>query len=283
MKKLVLGFLVCLMFMGTAVAEDGWTLTQYSDLSGNQAMCYSLASGEDLVLIDGGWMENAPRVKEIIEANGGHVTAWFLTHYHGDHASAFNALWEEYKDKIDVVYCTPLVWDDFIAEAQYWDTPETFETFLKITEGDPKIVQLHRGDQFELAGLKISVFNSYDKLSKRYGDIPNNCSLAFKISASEQSVLFLGDMHNEELGREILSMFGEDALHADYVQSAHHGNHAQSYGFFLAVKPSVVFLDGPEWLMTGDDYKAKEFLVWCEQQGFITYDYRQAPTTLILK
>lgn len=53
-------------------------------------------------------------------------------------------------------------------------------------------------------------------------------------------------MHNEDLGREILDMFGAEALHSDYVQSAHHGNYAQSYEFFLAVNPSVVFLDAPE-------------------------------------
>lgn len=88
--------IVLVLFAGNAIAES-WTLTQYADMSGNQAMCYSLVNGDDLIIIDGGWPENAPRAKEIIEANGGHVTAWFLTHYHNDHAGAFNALWEEFR------------------------------------------------------------------------------------------------------------------------------------------------------------------------------------------
>lgn len=203
-----------------------------------------------------------------------------MTHYHNDHCDAFNVLWEEYKDQIDVVYVTPLPWEDFEPIAQAWDAPETFATFLEQTKDSEKVITLNRGDQFEIAGLKVFVFNSYDWMVKRYGDIPNNCSIAFKISTSKSSMLFLGDMHNEDLGREIIDLFGAEALHADYVQSAHHGNHAQSYEFFLAVNPSVVFLDGPEWLMTGENYMAKDFLTWCAENGITTYDYRQAPTTL---
>ena len=49
-----------------------------------------------------------------------------------------------------------------------------------------------------------------------------------------------------------------------------------------ALNPSVIFLDGPEWLMTGEDYDAKDLLAWCAENGITTYDYRQAPVTLPL-
>lgn len=90
--------------------EEGWELTQYSDLTGNNAMCYSLVdrSTGDLILIDGGWVENAEQVRDIIGSNGGKVKAWILTHYHGDHAGAFTALYEEYQDRIETIYATPL-------------------------------------------------------------------------------------------------------------------------------------------------------------------------------
>lgn len=282
MKKMIVVVFVCLMIVVSAGAED-WTITQYADLSGNQAMCYSLTSGENLILIDGGWTENAPRVKEIIEANGGHVTAWFLTHYHNDHCDAFNALWEEYKDKIDVIYCTPLDWDEFMAQVRDWDSPGTYETFLKNTEGNEKVVRLNRGEELEVAGLKVKVFNAYDGIIKNYPDYANNCSLILKFSASEQSVLFLGDVWRKDLGMEILDMYGAEAMQADYIQSGHHGNNTQSFEFYKALNPSVIFLDGPEWLMTGQDYDAKDLLEWCEENGIKTYDYRTAPTELTLK
>lgn len=262
-----------------------WELTQYPDDSGNNAMFYSLINQQTgkMILVDGGWTENADRVSKVIDENGGHVTAWFLTHYHGDHCSAFNTVWEKYKNQIDVIYATPLVWEEFEASAKAWDTPETFSAFLEQTKDSGKVVLLNRGDQFEIAGLKVSVFNAYDDVVRKYSDIANNCSLIFKISAAKQSVLFLGDAYNHDLGKDILEQFGAEALQADYVQAAHHGNSTQSYEFYLAVKPSVIFLDGPEWLMTGEKYDAKDLLAWCREQGITTYDYRQAPTTLILE
>ena len=55
-----------------------------------------------------------------------------------------------------------------------------------------------------------------------------------------------------------------------------------NFEFYEAVNLSVLFLDGPEWLMTGKNYNAKETLAWCQEHGIRTYDYRQAPTTLLL-
>ena len=282
MKKMIAALFACLMIATLASAED-WTLTQYADLSGNQAMFYSLTYGDDLILIDGGWTENAPQVKQVIDDHDGHVTAWFLTHYHNDHCDAFNALWEEYKDKIDVVYCTPLNWDEFMAQVREWDSPGTYETFLKNTQGNEKIIRLNRGDELEVAGLKVKVFNAFDDIVRKYSDYANNCSLILKFSASEQSVLFLGDVWRKDMGMEILEMYGPEAMQADYIQSGHHGNNTQSFVFYKALNPSVIFLDGPEWLMTGQDYDAKDLIIWCKENGIKTYDYRTAPTELTLK
>ncbi len=279
MKKFIALVLFAILLCSTALAENDWILTQYADISGNQAMCYSLTNGTDLILVDGGWVDNAPQVKEVIESNGGYVTAWILTHYHNDHADAFNALWDEYKEKIDAIYCTPLDWNEFMEQARPWDSLETYETFLKNTENDERVIRLNRGEELEIAGLKVKVFNAYDEMVKKYSDYANNCSLVLKITNKEQSVLFLGDVWNKELGMEILNLYGAEAMRADYVQSGHHGNNTQSFEFYKAVNPSVIFLDGPEWLMTGEDYDAKDLLAWCEENGIKSCDYRSAPTS----
>ena len=255
-----------------------WILTQYGDRSGNQAICYSLVdlANDDLILIDGGWMENTEQVRSIIESNGGKVKAWFLTHYHGDHASAFNALWEEYRDRIEKVYVTPLDWDDFSAAAQYWDTPETFETFLKITEGDEKVIQLQRGDELDIGIFHVKNFNTYDDVVKTAGDIPNNCSLMLKFTVGDTSMLFCGDIHGEYLSNYIMEQYG-DELKADLVQPGHHGNNTMSFAFYEAVDPKIMTFDAPEWLMTGETYTAKDTKIWCEEHGVKVYDYTTAP------
>ncbi len=280
MKKLIiLAVTLSLLMTGAAIAEDSWVLTQYADLSGNQAMCYSLVSGDDLILIDGGWTENAPQVREIIEANGGHVKAWFLTHYHNDHAGAFNALWEEYKDRIDVVYCTPLVWDDFIAVAKYWDSPDTFETFLKITENDDKVIRMHEGDELDIGPFHIKNYNAYNERVKQTGDIPNLCSLFLKVTVDDISILFCGDNYNQSTSDYMLENYA-DELKADIVQPGHHGNNTMSFEFYEHTGLKIMTFDAPEWLMTGTDYNAKDTKAWCEEHGVKVIDYTTAPNVI---
>ena len=268
---------------GVSSASDkiNWVLTQYADRSGNQAMCYSLMDPEngDLILVDGGWTANADRVRSIINAYGGKVKAWFLTHYHEDHAGAFNALWEEYRDRIEKVYVTPLDWDEFSAAAQDWDTPETFEIFLRITEGDEKIVRLNRGDELDIGVFHVKNFNAFDDQVRAAGDIPNNCSLMLKFSVEGSSVLFCGDIHGGYLSNYIMEQYG-DELKASIVEPGHHGNNTMSYEFYELVNPKIMTIDAPEWLMTGENYTAKEMKTWCEEHGIRVYDYTTAPNII---
>ncbi len=265
-----------------------WVLTQYSDVSGNNAMCYSLVNQEDgtLILVDGGWHENADTVRSIINENGGKVKAWFLTHYHGDHIGAFNEVYDEYKDSIETIYVNPLDWETFESVAKYWDTPEEFASFLEQTADADNVVTLHRDDTFVIDAVEVYVYSSFDdKVKELANDWPNNSSLIFKMSFQENSVLFLGDLTHSATGlsQYMLDTYGADALHADYVQSGHHGHNGPLIDFYEAIHPNVLFLDGPEWLMTGESFNAKDLLAWCEENGIETYDYRQAPSSFELK
>lgn len=155
-------------------------------------------------------------------------------------------------------------------------------TFLEQTEGAENVKRLYRDDELDIKNLHVKVYSAFDEEIPPLGDIPNNCSFIFKISSENKSILFLGDVWHQPYGMTLLDRYGAEELHADYVQSAHHGNYTQSFEFFNAVNPSVIFLDGPEWLMTGDNYTARDTLSWCAKQGITTYDYRQAPTELPL-
>ena len=122
--------LICCILMPVPVhgisGGSNWILTEYADLSGKQGMFYSLynEAQDSLILIDGGWTSNADTVREVIRSHGGHVRAWILTHYHEDHCGAFNALWDEYRDRIDFVYANPLDAGAFKEAVMDWDTPE---------------------------------------------------------------------------------------------------------------------------------------------------------------
>ena len=290
--KLILLTIVILSFMAvTACSEEdsaqGWELTQYPDVSGNVGLFYSLYNSEDeiLILVDSGNPENADTVRSVIDSHGGHVTAWFLTHYHGDHIGAFNAVYEKYKDQIDVIYVNPLDWKTFEPIYHDWDTPEAFSGFLDMTKGAENVVTLYTGDELEIDGLKIKVFSSFDEHVRELStDWPNNSSIVFKMTAQKESVLFMGDLSRDakQLGQYLIDTWGADELHADYIQAGHHGNWGQPIEFYAQLMPKGLFQDGPEWLMTGEAYDAKDLKAWCAENGIVTYDYTQAPVTLIL-
>ena len=264
------------------VIFDKWTLTQYDDVSGNQALCYSLVDNENgnLFLIDGGWAENAETVRSIIKNNGNHVKAWFLTHYHSDHVGAFNELYEEYRDKIDTVYVTPLTWEDFEPVYQSYDSPEAFQKFLDITYSDDKIVPLNRGDEFGLGIFHVMIFNAYDQYVDMYAkDIVNNCSLVIQFKTDDDSILICGDLSSEELSNYLINTYGEE-LCSNIVQPGHHGNWGPPISFYEYVKPEIMLFDAPEWLMIGEEYDAKDLKAWCDENNIKVYDYSTAPNVI---
>ena len=290
MCKRLLFVLLLLVLAIPGAAADGtsWELTQYPDASGNQGLFYSIYNQDDdtLILVDGGWEQNADTVRQVIDSHGGRVNSWFLTHYHGDHIGAFNALWETFRDQIGTVYVNPLDWETFESVANYWDTPEDFARFLELTSGADNVVTLHRDDTLNIHGIGVTVYNAFDEHVRELStDWPNDSSLVFKLSFAEDTVLFMGDLARGgvPLGQYLLDTYGAEALHAKYVQAGHHGNWSQPIAFYEAIHPEVLFSDGPEWLMTGADYDASELQAWCHENGIETYDYRQAPSSFMLK
>lgn len=265
-----------------------WQLTQHPDDSGIQGMFYSLVNPleKKLILVDGGNPANAERVSRVIEEHGGHVHAWFLTHYHIDHVGAFNELYEKYKDRIDRIYVNPLDWETFESVYHEWDSPESFERYLQLTKDAENIQILYAGDTLSIGNLKIQVFSSFDEHVRELSrDWVNDSSLVFKVSGEKDSVLFMGDLSRAgvPLGQYILDTWGVENVRADYVQAGHHGNWGQPISFYEQLSPKVIFQDGPESLMTGEQYDAKDLKAWCAANGITTYDFTQAPVTLPLK
>ena len=59
-----------------------YLVTQYADATGVQGTFYTITNDTTLIIIDGGWADNASAVREVITAHGNHVNAWILSHPH---------------------------------------------------------------------------------------------------------------------------------------------------------------------------------------------------------
>lgn len=290
MKKIACVLAAVFILIGAGIIGyfylSGTYITQYADQTGLQAMFYTIETGKGhLIVVDGGNSGNADYVRKVIEEKGGKIDAWILTHPHPDHIGAFNELWNEYQDKIGMIYAPDI---DFIAyqnKAQEWDGFEYYTTFLEYMSDYDKLTYLHEGDSFKIGTVQIDVIYGYceavDVLSK---DIPNDGSLVFKVSGKEESMLFCSDV-GIAMSDTILQKHSEE-LKCDYLQMGHHGNGGLAESFYQATEPKAAFFDAPEWLMNPEEgkiYTTPANKALMESMGAQIYYYATAPNTIKLK
>lgn len=267
------------------IRDTAWTITEFGDDDGRQSEFYTIRNNDDgtLIVIDGGWDANTEQVRSIINLFGGSVDYWFLTHYDADHVSAFNNIYADPQGiTIGTIYATPLDYDLYCSYAaeRWWDTPEVYKLFLDQTAEDDSVVYLNRDDSFEVAGLRIDVYNTFDQMIVDMGspDVANYGSLMFKITGKEDTFLVCGDVYGQ-LWVDLAALYGEE-LESDYVQLGHHGNNHVAPEEWAVVNAKVAFFDGPAWLTESDDYDAKPLAEWCQTNGVVIFDYGTAPNSV---
>ncbi len=269
-------------------APAKWVLKEYKDNSNLQGLCYTLYNKNDgtLIVIDGGHVENAkdgkitPGLREAIEAYGGKVDAWIITHYHKDHVDAFNEIYAD-PQGIDIkeIYVSPLDADVFYSRAQEWDDVDSFDRFMELTAGADNINLVKRDDVLEFSDdLTITFLNSYDDSIKDVEDIPNNASLVFKMETKNRSALFCADCHSRVMAERLIKDYG-DELKADILQCGHHGNNSmpEDTGFYEKVSPSIAIFDMPEEMLTSPEYTAGALAAYLQKMDCKIVWYSDKP------
>lgn len=280
---LVLAAVFCSM---AVLRRVRYYVTQYSDITGLQAMFYTIESDRgDLIVIDGGNAGNEEFLWQVIDEKGGHVDAWILTHPHPDHIGAFNGLWEEIKGSVDRIYTIELDYEAYKKKAREWDGFQEYERFLENMKGFDGITYLHTGDELELCGLQCRVFSAYDAwVDVISGDLCNDGSLMFRIANEEESMLFCADV-GLVMSDRIIQEYG-DELKSSYIQMGHHGNGGLSEQFYRLAEPKAAFFDAPEWLMNpaeGLNYTTPVNRELMESMGAEIFYYSTAPNRIELK
>lgn len=261
---------------------EGWLVTQFGDPMQQQEMCYVITTGTGLVIIDGGYSYETPRLREIISRYGNSVEAWILTHYHPDHITAFMDIAEDPQGiEIHHIYTVEQADLALMQEKASWDDFSALERFHSLEISG--IEYLHRGDELDLLGLKMEVLNAYDSsLDTMTNDLMNDSSLVFRLTGTEDSFLFCADA-GVGLTDFLTAEYGEN-LKSDYVQMGHHGFGGLGESFYRLVAPRAAFFDAPAWLMTGEgDRSTREKEALMRDMDCVIFSYYTAPNQILLK
>ena len=224
------------------------------------------------VIVDGGRHEDIPLLREKVK--GHKIKAWFLTHPHFDHISAFNELIEKGDPDFNfekVYYNFPDI-KTFISKDENEDM-QTLENFNKIL---PKIQDkaqvVYTNDVIQIDELLVEILYHYDDKYNFVKPTINDTSIAFRVTTPRSSVIFLGDLGAE--AGEVLVEQGEAKLHAEYCQMAHHGHGCVGPDVYMHIQPRVCIWNAPDWLWEEDgnrqDYRCygtKRTRWWMEKIG----------------
>lgn len=270
---------------GKLNGEREYVITQYPSITDKQAMCYSITDTQGhFIMIDGGWSDDAKEVRNLIMQNGGKVDVWILTHPHPDHIGAFNEIYADGDIEIDQIYAIPIDLEEYQSFANPWDEIEVFERFQELTKNADNITYVKEGDEFDICGLDMEVFHSYDYQQIRDAgstDLCNDGGMIFKLSGKEKSMLFLADV-GSLMSEGLASRYG-NRLKADYVQMGHHGNGGSDESVLKLVNPEIAFFDCTDGIMDNPDLNAAAKRQFMEEMGAIIYYYPTTPNMVVVK
>lgn len=204
------------------------------------------------VIVDGGRPEDIPLLKEAV--GGRHIAAWFLTHPHIDHISAFNDIVaRDDKDfDFDKVYCHFPPSEHINAHQLGADEPATIGDWEAIRPklGD-KVVEPQVGDKIRIDELEFEILYRWEKDFGFIRNVVNDSSLVFRMTTPNTTVLFMGDLGPE--GGDKLLETQKGNLHAEYVQMAHHGHMCCGPDVYMDIDPRVCLWNAPDWLWAEPD------------------------------
>ena len=213
---------------------------------------FILESGDTLLMVDGGFPSETPYLYEYVKELGGHITAWFITHFHDDHMGALWTMLREHPDiTIDGVYCH-FPSDEFLIKGEpkqdEWTTQYLLEDLREnMTKRGVPMVVVETGDvySFDNGNATVRILHTPDETLVR--NPINDSSIIFRFEADGKRILFLGDL-GPEGGDQLLSDVDHAELKSDFVQMAHHGQGCVKKDCYEVIHPTYCLWPTPSWL-----------------------------------
>lgn len=246
-----------------------FSLMQISSATNTIGNSYLLkTSGGKVIMMDGGFASDVPKLRMKLAEAGNHVDLWFISHPHEDHMEALATILDDPQGiTIDKVIHSRLT-DAFLDnEPESGNNARGYYRVLDNTTECTDIINLHRPMQrFDIDGIGIMVL-TVDHPSFKSGHF-NNQSIIIRVWDDVKSVVFLGDAE-EECGEAALRECRE-YLDCDYLQMAHHGQSGVSEEFYKTINFRVCLWPTPSWVWEPGEntwLKTLDTRRWMDEKG----------------
>lgn len=224
-----------------------------------------------IIVIDGGTRGDAEHLAGYIKSNGSRADAWFLTHYHWDHAGVLASVLDDERlsgqIKIEKIYYNflPKKHMEKYESGRIWQM-DIYDILDRVAES--KKIILKRGDIFDFDGVKIEAMSEPDKnITENAG---NNSSVVLRVCIADKILMFLGDL-GIEAGETLLKnyAFNKEKLRADIAQMAHHGSNGCGREVYEAINAEICLWNAPDWLWENknDGCAIEQTKVWAKETG----------------
>lgn len=238
-------------------------LTQLQNNSSSQMMGYVIKTKNNkVIVIDGGTKEDSQNLEEQINANGGKVDYWFITHPHIDHMGAFLEITKNTNIKIGKIYTTynDLDWYQKYSNERTNEV-ENIEKFFNIINSEnikEKVEKVYINEKIKIENINIEILGIANP--EITNNPTNNSSMIIKMDVNTKKILFLADTGLES-GEKLLETQA-DKLKADIVQMAHHGQSGVNKDVYEKIQPSICMWPTPEWLWNNDSGTGENTGIW---------------------
>lgn len=249
-----------------------WQLPSQVDTIGNSYVIRTV-NGK-VIVMDGGYEAEKDYLRGFIDALGGKVDAWIISHPHDDHIMALVALLDNPKGlKIEKIYHSRFSTDALIdgeSESTAQITRKFYSQLDKAT--DIVVEDCHPGDEFEIDGVNFKILSEQNPEFAQRNPY-NNSSMVVKMWDREKSFIFLGDL-GVEGGQKLLDSQYAGDLECDYLQMAHHGQAGCDKKFYETVKFRACLWPSPTWVYNAEmgQLRTAEVRGWIKELG-ITEHY----------
>ena len=271
MKKLLLIVLAAWLVSCAKESFTLWQLPSQVDTIGNSYVIQT-ANGK-VIVMDGGYEVEKDYLRGFIDALGGKVDVWIISHPHDDHISALMAFLENPKGlEIDKLYHSRFTEELIESESEAAPITRKFYSLLD-SATDMEVVDCHCGDEFEVDGVKFKVLGEKNPELAKVNPY-NNSSMVLKMWDNQKSFIFLGDL-GVEAGQKLLNSEYAADLECDYMQMAHHGQNGCDKEFYTVAKFRACLWPSPKWVYdnnTGGGFdtghlKTVEVRGWMKELG----------------